>query len=320
MSMYGFVERDDGGYKRSSIDVLDKTDIEKIIDDKLIPINDKINDITGESKSIDGIQKMIINEKRSKLYSIYYFTTGDPTNLAHNQVEIEKTVTVPGSGGRNTQVTDKHVITQVSNWYNCSRYSISDDNSDNTLFLTTGGESGGGVTYTRIKNKGYMKDCLMIDEGKNLSTLFGVKYYDEYSFYFSFRTFKPNDEIFYFNHEGVLGVFTKRKEVEKSGSGGIVATGYVNQLFVSVFDKSIKVIDSVFDGWFIISVTFKDDSAIIYLNGTKVGSVKGGFNRPSISKPGIMISGTTYVSDIVLFNDYHDEELVEDISYWLKNI
>lgn len=71
-----------------------------------------------------------------------------------------------------------------------------------------------------------MKDCVLVKDEKNMKTLFGLKYYDSYSFYFSFRTIKPNDELFYYNHEGVLGVFSKRKLIESSG--GI--SGYKNQL------------------------------------------------------------------------------------------
>ena len=33
-----------------------------------------------------------------------------------------------------------------------------------------------------------------------------------------------------------------------------------------------------------------------------------------------MISGAAHVSDIILFKDSHDEGLVSDMNYWLKNI
>ena len=264
---------------------------------------------------------MIVNKERSKLYSIYYFTTGDPTNFAQKQVEAHKTMTVTGSGGRNTQVTDKQIVTEVTNWYNCSRHSISEDDSDNTLFLTAGGRSNYGVNYTRIKKIGYMKDCLLIEEGKNMSTLSGVAWYDAYSFYFSFRTLKPNEEIFYFNHEGVLGVYSKRKKTESSGTDDASVSGYVNQLFVSVLDHTILVVKSVVDEWLIVSVIVKDEVANVYLDGTKVGSLDlNEAKRPLIAKPGIMISGAAHVSNIILFKDAHDYELVIDMNYWLKNI
>ena len=250
MSMYEYMPKQDGGHRRSGFDVLDKEEVEKIVDDKLKPINDKIKNLPdvgsdGGDSAATNINKMIVNKERSKLYSIYYFTTGDPTNFAQKQVEVNKIMTVTGSSGRNTQVTDKQIVTEVINWYNCSRHSISEDESDNTLFLTAGGRSNYGVNYTRIKNKGYMKGCLLLEEGKNMSTLSGVAWFnDTYSFYFSFRTLKPNDENFYFNHKGALGVFSKRKKTESSGTYDASVSGYINQLFVSVFDQTILVVKS----------------------------------------------------------------------------
>ena len=197
MSMFGHMKRPDGGYKKGAIDVLSKEEIEKLIDEK---IEDNIDDTTT-TKAVDtvsaSINKMLVNKERSKLYSIYHFTTGDITNMVVKHVEVNKSLVKKGEDGRSTTVVDKQLITEVANWYNCSRYSISEENSDNTLFLTAGGTSDYGVSYTRVKNKGYMKDCLLMQDGKNMNTLYGIDYYTKYSFYFSFRAVKPGDEIFY---------------------------------------------------------------------------------------------------------------------------
>ena len=314
MSMFGYVKTPQGGYKRSVEDVLSKSDVEKIVDDKIKNIDlptTTVNDDDGDGTT--KINNMLVNKERSKLYSIYYFTTGDITNLHVKNVGVDKTFTVTGKGGKNTAVTDRQIVTEVTNWYNCSRFSISEDDSDDTLFLTAGGKSNGGITYTRVKNNGYMKDCMLIQEGKNMKTMYGFGYYDSYSFYFSFRAIKPADEIFYYNHENVLGIYSE-KDTGDSDSG-------VNQLYVIVYDKKIRVVNSMADSWYVVSVVKNGKKCDVWLNGKKIGSVNlDGAAKPRVLKPGIMISGAAYVSDIVLFDDVHDEDLVKDMNYLFTNI
>ena len=154
-----------------------------------------------------------------------------------------------------------------------------------------------------------MKDCLLIEDGKNMKTLFGISYYTEYSFYFSFRTTKTNDEVFYFNHENVLGIYSK-----KSDNG-------THNLHLVVYNKTIKVVDSIKDKWYVISVINKGESCDVCLDGVKVETIDlNGAAKPKVTKPGMMISGATFTSDVILFNKIHDDKVIKDMNYWLTNI
>lgn len=137
--MFCHVKRPDGGYKKSVVDVLERDEIEKLIDDTLSEWSGDGDSHTHGDDVSNRINEMLVNRERSWLYSVYYFTSGDATNFARNNVEVNKTMTVEGEGGINVEVIDIQIVVEVVNWYNCSRYSISEDDSDSTLFLSAGG-------------------------------------------------------------------------------------------------------------------------------------------------------------------------------------
>jgi len=328
MSFYGNMERPTNDDKTTVVSkyVFDKEKMEKLIKDNTSKfltkeeidklINDSKSEGESESKSTsvvgnDNIYKMIVNYQRCKLYSNYFFSTEDEINFYISLIHVNNSYNVT-KGGRTVTVTSVEQSASVRQWTNCSRKSLSDE-TENMLNFIDGGLSDSKnenyVIYTKVQNNGYMKKCVKFNGDKHLKTPVVLKNEIKiikdlsgkitggYTFYFSFRSRDVLKDIFFFNYEGILGVFNTGKK-----------------LYVSVYDKKLEIDADFKDKWYVITVC----NNVVWLDGVNVGAVPDTENKINDSKH-LMLNGPSYISDIILFTEIHDDDTIKDMTYWLTN-